>query len=91
MELEPLFARVVLAREKPEKVGNIFVPQQYAKRNSEPIGRVIAVGATCDEAVKKLLGKLVLIGKFAGDWIKLPDGREVYVCQDEDLLGVING
>ena len=85
--LTPLFARVLLEREVPNKLGRILVPQEYQKRNAQTKGKVIAVGPTADDSVKALIGKTVIFGRFAGDWIK--DGTsEVYFCQDEDLLAV---
>jgi chaperonin GroES len=83
----PLFARVLLERETL-KVGKIIIPESAEKRNAPTKGRVVACGPTCDESVKVLVGRTVLFGKFAGDWIKDGD-KEIFIVQDEDILGVV--
>ena len=91
MKLKPKFARVLMERALPEKMGSIIVPSQYAKRNAETWGVVRAVGETCDDSIKELIGKTVMFGRFAGDWIRAPDGTEYYICQDEDILAEVSG
>ena len=85
--LEPLFARVVLERESL-KSSKIIIPDAAGQRNAPNKGIVLAVGPNVDESVKGLIGKTVLFGKFAGDWIKVGD-RDLYIVQDEDILGVV--
>jgi co-chaperonin GroES (HSP10) len=86
--IKPLFARVLLEREKPEKIGSIHVPQEFAARQASTKCRVVAKGPNADESIR--IGSWVLIGKFAGDWID-EDGKPVpegqfYICQDEDII-----
>ena len=83
--LKPLFARVILERESLKSKTSLIIPEVAEKRNAPSRGLVIAVGPTADDSVKSLIGKTVLFGKFAGDWIKDGD-KEVYVVQDEDIL-----
>lgn len=92
--LRPLFARVLLAREKFEKVGGIIIPDDAQKRHATTKCNVIATGPTCDESIQ--IGMSVLIGKYAGDWINvdgkavaLPDDAEFYIVQDEDILAIV--
>lgn len=83
----PLFARVLLERPMLKTTG-ILVPKAYEQRNAPTHGKVIAVGPTCDDNIKSLVGKNVLFGKFSGEWVKDGD-REIYLVQEEDLIGVI--
>ena len=84
----PLFARVLLKREKIEKVGSIILPDSVGDRFSPEKGVVIALGHTCDEALSDMIGKTVMFAKYSGAWIKIHN-EEYFLCQDEDLLGVI--
>ena len=83
MKLEPKFARVLLEREKV-KASGIIIPESAEKRNAPVVGTVVAVGPTADESIK--IDSKVIFGRHAGDWIKSPDGREFFICQDEDIL-----
>lgn len=90
IHLKPLFGRVLLRRELVEKTsGGVFIPQDSQKFLSSQVAEVIAVGPTCDETIKP--GMKVYIGKHAGDWLKLPQNntQEFYICQDEDVLGIV--
>lgn len=84
----PLFARVLLSREKKEKIGSIILPDQAQDRYNPEEGVVIAVGHTADEAVGALIGKKVMFAKYSGAWINIQD-KEYFLCQDEDILGVV--
>lgn len=91
MRLEPLFARVLLEREAPAKVGSVYVPEEWAKRNASTRCKVIAKGPTADKSIK--IGSTVIIGMHAGAWINaqgraVPDPKEAeyYLVSDEDLL-----
>ena len=82
--LRPLFARVLLERERIKTT--LIIPQIAERRNAPTQGKVIARGPTADESIP--IGATVLFGKFAGDWLKDGDS-EVYVCQDEDIIAVV--
>lgn len=80
----PLFDKVIIAREQPEKVGNIHLPESAQKYMSLNLGRIAAVGHSVDPEIK--IGDLVLFGKNAGDWQKIPGGdKEIFVCLDVDI------
>lgn len=85
LNYEPLFARVLLEREKKDKIGSIYVPETSQTKYTPEIGKVLKVGPTADDSVKSLVGKTVYFAKFAGAWIKIDDS-EYYICQDEDIL-----
>lgn len=92
--IRPLFARVLLKREKPEKMGSIIIPTEAAKRNAPLRGVVLATGPTADPTIKP--GRTYLIGQFAGTWLNakgqvIPGGDEAefFMVQDEDLLAEV--
>jgi co-chaperonin GroES (HSP10) len=89
--MRPLFARVLLHRPKPEHLGKgSIVPEAYRHRHAKPEGILVAAGDTCSPHVKELVGAVVMIGKMSGgDWIKDSDGTEWWICDEEDLLGVV--
>lgn len=84
----PLFARVLLKRDKINKIGSIIIPDIAANKYNPEEGILIAVGHTADEVLTDLIGKKVMFAKHSGAWIKIQD-EEYFMCQDEDLLGVI--
>ena len=90
-ELKPLFARVLLEREKATKVGSILIPDSAAKRHASLKCRVIAKGPSADESVR--IGSLVIIGMHAGAWLNAegkavsqPEDAEFYIVMDEDII-----
>lgn len=98
LPLKPLFDRVLLHREKPEKMGSIIIPEEAAKRHAPNLGKVIAVGLEADPGIH--VGRTYVFGAYAGTWINekgtpLPqsDGgsedAEFYVCQDTDLIAEV--
>ena len=89
MALTPVWARVLVERDKLQTKSGIIIPESAEKRNAPAIGTVIAVGENCEDWVKDLIGKRVMFGRHAGDWITDPNGGpEVYILQEEDILGV---
>jgi len=80
---EPLFARVVVKREKLQTKTSLILLDDSAKKHALAQGRVVAVGPTCDDSVQ--LNDLVRWGTFAGEWIKFGD-EEYFILQDEDIL-----
>ena len=94
MNVNPLYDRVLIKREEPgeEKKGGIIIPDTAKEKPLE--GKVIAVGSgKADENGKRIAlevkpGDRVLIGKYAGNEIKIDDEEHVIVREDE-ILGVI--
>lgn len=92
--MKPLFARVLLERPRADKIGSIHVPEESQRRLATLRCKVIAVGDQCEPEIEELVGKEVLIGRFAGDWIHLegvpgmPEDpeKEFFICQEEDIL-----
>lgn len=93
-KLRPLFARVLLQRQKAEKIGSILLPSDAAKKHATLRCEVLAVGPTADESIR--VGDQVIIGVHTGTWINA-NGRpvadaqtaEYFICQDEDILAVV--
>ena len=86
--MKPLFSRVLLKREKAEKIGSLHVPPEFQQRHAKTKCLVVAKGDNASDQVRVV--SYVLIGKFAGDWIDaegnaVPDG-EYFIVQDEDIL-----
>lgn len=95
--MKPLFARVLLERPKAGKIGSIHIPDESQKRFAFTRCTVIAVGPTCEEEIEDLVGRDVLIGRHAGDWIN-SDGipgipsdetKEYFIVQEEDILAAL--
>ncbi len=86
MRIEPLFDKVILEREKL-KSGSIIIPQSAEKRNAPAIGRVLAVGKGCEVLTEKMVGKRVIFGVHAGDYLTMPDGSECYIVMEGDIHG----
>lgn len=89
--LQPMFARVLLKRERLEKKGSIVIPEEYKERYASLKCQVLAKGPTADESVE--VGSFVIIGKYAGTWLDengnmIPEG-EYYICADEDILAKV--
>jgi chaperonin GroES len=80
--LQPLFAFVVLEREKLVSKGGIIIPDAAQKTNAKQKGRVSAIGPAVDAVA---IGDLVLFGQFSGSWIEM-DGRDFYIVHEEDIL-----
>ena len=89
MALQPLFARVLLEREKMQSA-SIIIPEAAAQRLASLKCTVVALGPTADGVE---VGDTVLIGRYAGDWLDergRPDeeGR-FFIVQDEDILAKV--
>lgn len=87
--LKPLFARVLVERDKLKSKGGILIPETAEKRNAPAIGTIISVGENCDAQIKDLKGRRVIFGRHAGDWIQDGD-KDIYILQDEDILAVVS-
>ncbi len=96
MKLKPLYDRVVLKRIEEEEVkkGSIIIPDTAKEKPQK--AEVIAVGdgKVLDDGKKLPLqvkvGDKVLIGKYAGNEIKIDDEEYVIVREDE-ILVIIEG
>ncbi len=96
MKLKPLYDRVVLKRIEEEEVkkGSIIIPDTAKEKPQK--AEVIAVGdgKILDDGKKVPLqvkvGDKVLIGKYAGNEIKIDDEEYVIVREDE-ILAIIEG
>lgn len=90
-DIRPLFARVLLHREKAQKIGNVYIPSTVEKKHAALKCKVLAKGPAADEQIT--IGAIVLVGRHAGEWINkdgkplaTEDDAEFYICQDEDII-----
>lgn len=81
----PFFARVLLKRDKIDKIGSIIIPEMAVGKYNPEEGIVVAVGHTVDNEVRECIGKKVMFAKYSGAWIKV-EGEDYFLCQEEDLL-----
>lgn len=94
MNIRPLHDRIVAKRsEAAEEVrGGIIIPDSAKDKPQE--AEVIAVGpgkkdeAGSRQAMDVSVGDRVLIGKYAGNEIKL-DGQDLVILREDDVLAVI--
>jgi chaperonin GroES len=94
MKVKPLHDRILVKREESheKRKGGIIIPDTAKEKPLE--GKVIAVGAgKLDDAGKRIplevkAGDRVLIGKYAGNEIKIDDVEHVIVREDE-ILGIL--
>ena len=95
MKVKPLNDRILVRREEEQtekRKGGIIIPDTAKEKPLE--GKVIAIGTgKLDDHGKRIplevkVGDRVLIGKYAGNEIKIDDVEHVIVREDE-ILGVI--
>lgn len=94
MKVKPLHDRILLHRVEPEQKvkGGIIIPDSAQEKPLE--AKVVAIGAgKLDDNGKRIplevkVGDRVLVGKYAGNEIKIDDKEHVIVREDE-ILGII--
>ncbi len=94
MKVKPLSDRILLHRVDPEQKvkGGIIIPDSAQEKPLE--AKVVAIGAgRLDDNGKRIplqvkVGDRVLVGKYAGNEIKIDDKEHVIVREDE-ILGII--
>ena len=94
MKVKPLHDRILLHRVEPEQKvkGGIIIPDSAQEKPLE--AKVVAIGAgKLDDNGKRIplevkVGDRVLVGKYAGNEIKIGDKEHVIVREDE-ILGII--
>jgi chaperonin GroES len=97
MNIKPLHDRI-LVRINPADTkthGGIHIPDSVDQTNRTRIGTVEAAGRGVVDQTGKFhevsvkAGDEVLIGKYAGSVVDLPDRLERVIVRDDDLLAVI--
>jgi chaperonin GroES len=95
MKVKPLNDRVLVRRmEAEEKVkGGIIIPDTAKEKPLE--GKVVAVGSgRLDDNGKRIplevkVGDRVLVGKYAGQEVKIDDIEHV-ILREEEILGIVS-
>lgn len=85
-----MFDRVLLERVRATQIGSLIIPDSVAERHASLKCRVLQVGVQCDQEVKDLVGKEVLIGKNAGTWLS-PEGNTVLKADEAAFFIVMEG
>lgn len=102
---KPLFSRVVIEREVQTKVGSVMLPEHLQKKHARCEGVVIAIGPTADGVKigdKVIFGRhsgTWLDGSYSQVAVQTQQGQQralkdnddgtLFLCQDEDLLAII--
>ena len=95
MNIRPMHDRVLLRRKDPTEVstGGLFIP--VAARETSHLATVVSVGTgkVLDSgtvvALKVEPGQTVLLGKWAGDEVKV-DGEDHLIVRESDILAVVD-
>lgn len=104
VKYKPLFGRVLIKREVKEKIGNVLIPDNIQKRHANCDGVVMALGSTADQSIKigdrVIFGRhagvwldatygLVRDPKGNPLGVSDKDDGTMFLCQDEDLLAIV--
>ncbi len=95
MKIRPLYDRLVVQRieEQEVKQGSIIIPDSAKENPME--AKVVAVGGGKRNDDGKVIpldvneGDRILIGKYAGNEIKV-DGQEYLIVREDEVLGVLS-
>ncbi len=95
MKIRPLYDRLVVQRieEQEVKQGSIIIPDSAKEKPME--AKVVAVGGGKRNDDGKVIpldvneGDRILIGKYAGNEIKV-DGQEYLIVREDEVLGVLS-
>lgn len=90
-DFTPFFDRVVIQRdisalEKKVTKAGLLLPETTKSEYKASQGILISCGDSCDDIVKRYIGKKVLFNRFSGDDLIL-DGKEYLLASDRDILG----
>lgn len=95
-QVEAAFDKIIIKRERPEVTkGGIILTESAQQYMADNIGVIVSMGPSADvvDGVKSNhleIGQLVVFGKHAGDWIKLPGtDDEIFICLDVDVMAII--
>ena len=96
MKIRPLYDRILVKRieEKEVRKGGIIIPDSAKEKPMEAEvvsvgkGKINEEGKITPLDVKK--GDRILIGKYAGQEIKI-DGNEFLIMREEEVLGILTG
>ena len=96
MNARPLRDRVLLKRheEGEQRIGGIIIPDTAKEKPQQATVVAVGNGRITDEGQVIPLdvkpGDQVLIGKYAGNEIKL-DGEDLVIVREDEILGVLEG
>jgi co-chaperonin GroES (HSP10) len=95
-QIDAAFDKIIIKRHRPEKTkGGIILTDSAKDYMADNVGRIVSMGPSADtvDGVRQGqldIGQLVIFGRHAGDWIKLPGTEdEIFLCLDVDVMAVI--
>lgn len=94
MQLRPLYDRLVVRRieQKEQKEGSIIIPDSAKEKPQEAEVVAVGKGKRLENGTLVPLevkaGDRILIGKYAGNEVKL-GGQEYLIIREDEVLGVI--
>ncbi len=95
MKVRPLYDRILVKRIDPKEVvsGGIIIPDTAREKPMEAEVVAVGDGRMTDEGKRIPLlvkaGDMVLIGKYAGNEIKI-EGQEYIILREDEVLGTIS-
>ena len=96
VNIKPLADRVVLEviDDSEQSAGGIYIPDSAREKPQQALVLAVGPGRSVDgrlEAMTVQVGDKVLFAKYAGTDVRLPNGREVKIVSEKDLLGILQG
>src|ERR1700733_4770790 len=95
MTIRPLYDRIVVKRieEKQQMQGSLHIPDSAKEKPQEAEVTAVGKGKRLEDgkivALDVKVGDHVLLGKYAGNEIKL-DGLELLIIREDEVLGVLD-
>jgi len=83
MKIVPLGDRVLIKKDRIEKVGAIVIPEEYQRYTD--YAEVVFVS---EEVTRVKAGDKVLVGKYTGTVFEI-DGVEMILIRAEDIIGKV--
>jgi chaperonin GroES len=95
MTIRPLYDRIVVKRieEKQQMQGGLHIPDSAKEKPQEAEVTAVGKGKRLEDGkiipLDVKVGDHVLLGKYAGNEIKL-DGQELLIIREDEVLGVLD-
>jgi chaperonin GroES len=96
MTIQPLYDRIVVKRmeEKQQMQGGLHIPDSAQEKPQEAAVTAVGKGKRLEDGtivpLDVKVGDRVLLGKYAGNEIKL-DGQDFLIIREDEVLGVLEG
>lgn len=78
---------VLVRRKEADDTSNGFIVPDIAKKKPH-MAEIVSVGVFCmDKKIK--VGKTAIYNQHSGSEIEMPDGEELYILRDNEILFVV--